>query len=722
MHELLQQLNEPQRQAVTKTEGPIVVIAGAGSGKTRVITYRVAYLIGAKGVSPRNILAVTFTNKAAGEMRARIHRLLGATDLESWISTFHSMCSRILRREAERLGYTRSFAIYDESDQTMVVKQCMRNLNLPERDFRPSAILSRISLAKNNLQSPESFEGTAIDYFAEAVARVYRKYQKLLLENNAMDFDDLLNNTLKVFLEHPDCIDKYRSFFRYVLVDEFQDTNRVQYELVREIAREHRNLCVVGDDDQSIYSWRGANIENLFDLQKDFPEATTVFLEENYRSTQVILDAANAVIRHNDRRKPKKLWTQNERGEKVEWYVAFNERDEARYIVERIVGLKSKDAELSLNDFAVFYRTNAQSRVLEDEFRSSRIPYTVVGSVRFYERKEVKDVLAYLKLAANPSDSVGLKRIINMPPRGIGAATIEKAEKFAADSGILLFDAIGRPSEIPGLRKATCKSLKDFHGYISRLIEEKNDVAAADLLQNVMNDSGYAQMLRQDQTFEAQARLENLDELVSAAAEIGESLGDASLDAFLENVSLQSTIDDWDEMRETVTLMTLHLAKGLEFPVVFMAGMEEGLLPHANTLADKGLEEERRLCYVGLTRARKRVILTSADMRRLRGNVLVHAVSRFIDEIPASLMNSRSTSQGMADHRDEYCQHMPDYENAAFSEGDVVEHTAFGVGKISGVSGSGERMKVAVRFFRDNKQRDLLVKYAGLRKRERGVP
>jgi DNA helicase-2/ATP-dependent DNA helicase PcrA len=718
MRNLLQDLNEPQRRAVTATEGPVVVIAGAGSGKTRVITYRVAYLIGAKHVAPRNILAVTFTNKAAEEMRGRIFRLLGTTKLESWIGTFHATCANLLRREAARLGYKRNFAIYDESDQLSLIKRCMKKLSLPERDYNPHAILSRISLAKNDMTAPKAFESSAVDHFEEQVGRVYRSYQEALRENNAMDFDDLLNNALAVLLEYPDCARKYRGFFKYILVDEFQDTNRVQYGLVRELAREHRNLCVVGDDDQSIYSWRGANIDNLLDFQKDFPEASTVFLEENYRSTQLILDAANAVIENNERRKPKTLWTQKERGEQIIWRPSPNERAEARHVVEHIFQLKHESPELRNGDFAVFYRTNAQSRVLEDELRTEGIPYIIVGGLRFYDRKEIKDALAYLRVISNASDSVSLRRIINTPPRGIGKATLERADRFASKQRVHLLEAIGRAPEIRELRANARESLLTFHKYISQLTKRKDELSAAELIKEVIETSGYDRMLRQDPTFEAQARLENLAELVSAATELAEETGDVSLETFLENVSLRTDIDEWDDARDIVTLMTLHMAKGLEFPVVFITGMEEGLLPHANTLtADKGLEEERRLCYVGITRARKRVILTSADTRHMRGMTTVQVPSRFLDEIPEELVHCVEPPNGGYQHSDEYCQEMPDYEGNEFDVGDVVEHSAFGTGRIDAVSGSGDKLKVAVRFFRDNKQRDLLIKYACLRKR-----
>ncbi len=710
-------LNEQQHRAVTTTEGPVAVIAGAGSGKTRVITYRVAYLIGATRVPPHNILAVTFTNKAAEAMRSRIYRLLGTLELESWIGTFHATCAQLLRREAQRLGYKRNFAIYDESDQLMLVRHCMKKLSLPERDFNPNAILSRISLAKADMLGPEAFMGDTTSLFDEEVARVYRLYQQGLFENNAMDFDDLLNNALRVLRQHPDRLQKYRSWFRYILVDEFQDTNRIQYELVRELAVEHRNVCVVGDDDQSIYSWRGANIGNLLDFEKDFPETKTFFLEQNYRSTQLILDAANAVIENNYRRKPKRLWTANETGERIVWYCASSERAEAQFVVEEIMTLRARYPQLQISDFAVFYRTNAQSRVLEDEFRAAGIPYIIVGTLRFYDRKEIKDILAYLRLIANRADGVSLRRIVNTPPRGIGKVTLEKVDEFASAYGICLLDALGRASDIPNLRPAARDSLQDFYRYISRLSEEKDAVSAHELVKTVIQTSGYLRMLEQDKTFQAQARLENLNELISAAAELEEELGDGSLETFLQDASLQTDIDEWDDERSAVTLMTLHMAKGLEFPAVFMTGMEETLFPHANTLAvEGGLEEERRLCYVGITRAKQRVILISADTRRVRGTTAVHTPSRFIGEIPEEFVNVIGSAQGDAQGYDEYYQEMPDYEGGQFSVGDLVQHAAFGPGKIAAVSGSGKKMKVAVRFFRDNKQRNLAVKHAGLRK------
>jgi len=718
MEHLLNNLNEPQREAVTTTDGPVIVIAGAGSGKTRVITYRVAYLIGARHVAPRNILAVTFTNKAAEEMRGRIYRLLGTTKLESWIGTFHATCAHMLRRDADRLGYKRNFVIYDESDQLSLIKHCMKKLSLPERDYNPHAVLSHISLAKNDMVDPKGFESLATSYFEEQVARVYRLYQEALRENNAMDFDDLLNNALSILLQFPECAEKYRNYFRYILVDEFQDTNRVQYQLVRELAKEHRNLCVVGDDDQSIYSWRGANIENLLDLQKDFPEAKTVFLEENYRSTQLILEAANAVIENNVRRHPKNLWTGAERGEKVLWYVAADEHDEARYIIDQILRLEREDAELRHRDFAVFYRTNAQSRVLEDEFRTARIPYTIVGSLRFYDRKEIKDILAYLRVIANPNDSVSLRRIVNTPPRGIGKATLERSEQFASERRISLFQALAHASEIPSLRAGAQQSLLEFHEYISSLVQNRGAVAASELIKEVIETSGYSQMLEQDPTFEAHTRIENLGELISAAAEFSQASGNTSLEAFLQNASLRTDIDEWDDERDVVTLMTLHMAKGLEFPIVFITGMEDGLFPHVNTMTTpQGLEEERRLCYVGLTRAKKRVILTSADVRHVRGMPTSHDPSPFLAEIPEGLIEKIGIRHGGYLRADEYRQEMPDYEGVQFSVGDMIEHSTFGVGRIDAVSGRGENMKVAVRFFRDDKCRDLIVKYASLKKR-----
>jgi DNA helicase-2/ATP-dependent DNA helicase PcrA len=718
MHELLEYLNEPQRQAVTTTGAPVVVIAGAGSGKTRVITHRVAYLIGAERVAPRNILAVTFTNKASEEMRGRIHKLLGVSELEAWIGTFHATCARLLRREGDRIGYRRDFVIYDESDQRHLVKHCMKRLSLSEREYSPVAILARIGLAKNKMLSPSEFEGSVTDYFDEQVVRVYRLYQDSLRENNAMDFDDLLNNALSVLRDHPDCARRYRSYFRHVLVDEFQDTNRVQYELVRELAGEHRNLCVVGDDDQSIYGWRGANIGNLFDFQRDFPEATTVFLEENYRSTQLILDAANAVIENNRRLKPKRLWTKNEGGERIIWYPAPNEHAEAQYVVEKTLSLMAEHPELRNSDVAVFYRTNAQSRLFEDMLRAADVPYIVVGGLRFYDRKEIRDAVGYLRVIANPADSVSLRRIINTPARGIGKTTLGRAEEFASDRKIQLLEAIGLADEIPGLRADARQSLLSFHEYISNLRLKRDTVSAAHLLEEVIETSGYAQMLRQERTFEAHARLENLGELVSAAVETADRLGDPSLEAFLQTISLRTDIDEWDDCSDAVTLMTLHTAKGLEFPVVFMAGMEEHLFPHANSLGtEEELEEERRLCYVGITRAKNRLIFTSADTRKIRGVTEMQPPSRFLSEIPGELIEGIDSSPYPRQWSDEYSQEIPDYECCQLNVGDLVEHSAFGPGRINTISGSGERLKVAVRFFRDNRQRDLMVKYASLRKK-----
>lgn len=716
MKDLLEDLNEPQREAVTSANGPVAVVAGAGSGKTRVITHRVAYLIGSRHVSPRNILAVTFTNKAADEMRGRIHRLLGTTTLESWIGTFHATCAGILRRDAHLLGYKRNFVIYDESDQLNMIKHCMRRLSLSERDDNPHAILSHISLAKNKMLGPGDYETTAITRFEEKVVRVFSLYNEALRENNAMDFDDLLTNALALLLKFSECAEKYRTFFRYILVDEFQDTNQVQYNLMRELAIEHRNLCVVGDDDQSIYSWRGANIENLFAFQKDFPETTTIFLEENYRSTQLILDAANAVIENNERRNPKKLWTQNKSGEKIIWFPAPDENAEAQYIVEQILTLKYEDPERENRDFAVFYRTNAQSRVLEDAFRRADLPYTIIGGTRFYDRKEIKDIIAYLRVIVNPSDSVSLRRIINTPARGIGKTSIEKVERFARETGMNIFEAVGRAAEIPGLQTGGRKNLGAFHEYMLHLREKAERLTVPELISEIIETSGYERMLKQDSSFEAQSRLENLGELISAAAEFAESATPLA-EGFLENISLKADIDEWDDTRNFVTLMTLHSAKGLEFPVVFIAGMEEDLFPHINTLASqRGLEEERRLCYVGLTRAKERIILTSAYLRRVRGISQIRPPSRFIDEIPDELLSGpRMPEERYLDREFSHVGQGP--ETYAFSVGDTIEHATFGIGKVAAVSGCGEQMKVAVRFFRDNKQRNLVVKYANLRKK-----
>jgi DNA helicase-2/ATP-dependent DNA helicase PcrA len=716
-HNLLENLNESQREAVTTTEGPLVVIAGAGSGKTRVITYRVAYLIGFGHVAPRNILAVTFTNKAAEEMRNRVHRLLGTVTLESRIGTFHATCLYFLRRDAGLLGYKPNFIIYDESDQLSLIKHVMKRLSLSERDYNPHAILSHIGLAKNRMIAPEKFETDAVTYLEEQVARVFRMYNETLLEHNAMDFDDLLNNALALLQRFPECAEKYRRFFRYIMVDEFQDTNRVQYQLVRELAKQHRNLCIVGDDDQSIYSWRGADVENLFEFQKDFPDAKTVFLEENYRSTQLILDAANAIISNNTRRKPKRLWTRKSQGEKIVWYNASDEHAEAAYIVNTISDLKHEHPETKNNSFAVFYRTNAQSRVLEDAFRNAGLPYVVIGSVRFYDRKEVKDILAYLRIIVNPSDGVSLRRIINVPARGIGRTTLERVDAFAAEKRIPLLEAVERSAEMPALRADARRNLEAFSRYMTKLRERKEQVSTPEIIQEVIETSGYAQMLRQEPTFEAQARMENLDELVSAAADF-EGLEEVSLEDFLEGVALKTDIDEWDDARDFVALMTLHSAKGLEFPMVFIAGMEEELFPHLNSLiSERALEEERRLYYVGITRAKERIFLTSAYLRHMRGMVLLHQPSRFISELPEDLLEA--SERATAPYYDsEYVQmEEEEADYVSFHVGDLIEHATFGTGRVAAVSGSGEKMKVAVRFFRDNKQRDLMVKYANLRKK-----
>ncbi len=715
--QILAELNPPQEEAVLHAEGPLLILAGAGSGKTRVITRRIAHLI-AGGVQPRQILAVTFTNKAADEMRSRVEALLGARGLNVWVGTFHSTCLRILRKWAHAIGLRHSFVVYDEEDSLSLIRDCLRELDFSERSLNPRGAAARISRAKNDLLTPGDYTGMAGDFIEEKVARVYPLYQERLRASHALDFDDLLLETVNLFRSSPQTLAYYQDLWRSVLVDEYQDTNRAQYHLVNLLTARHSNLCVVGDDDQSIYKWRGADLNNILDFERDHPGCAVIRLEQNYRSTHRILDAASAVVARNVGRKGKRLWTENGPGEPLTFYQAADEGDEADFVARTIRELMLQEGR-GLDDFAVFYRTNAQSRVLEDALRRDRTPYVIVGGVRFYERKEIKDILAYLRLLANPDDSVALKRVINVPPRGLGVTTVQRLEGFAMAEKISLLEACRRAAEkrlLPPKQVAALEGLCDLLGRLGARVE---GAAVADLATLVIGETGYADDLQAQHTLEADSRLENLRELVTAAKQFTERSDDRSLAAFLDSVALIADIDQLAEGQGAVTLMTLHSAKGLEFPVVFITGMEEGVFPHARAFTDAAeLEEERRLCYVGMTRAKKRLFLSAAVRRQLYGNGNYNLPSRFLDEIPPELVQriepalgplrrqfrefSGEDRGGLSDRPERGGGRAAETTDEPFVDflavGARVRHPDWGVGVIRERIGSGEDLKVVVSF------------------------
>jgi DNA helicase-2/ATP-dependent DNA helicase PcrA len=691
--DLLTDLNPPQRQAVTHPRGPLLILAGAGSGKTRVLAYRVAWLIRDQGVPPAHILAVTFTNKAAAEMRERVDRLVGgAIGRAMWIGTFHHICSRILRRHGDRIGVDRRFVIFDEDDQRSLIRGILKDLGLDERRFPPGVVLGLIDRAKNEAVDHLAYAAQATGFYEEIVARVFRAYQAALRERNALDFDDLLLEVLRLFREAPEVGEEYADRFQHVLVDEYQDTNRAQYLIVRALAARHRNLCVVGDDDQSIYRWRGADVRNILDFERDYPDATIVKLEQNYRSTKTILAAASGVIRHNPHRHEKSLWTANPEGEGVILYEAYDGHDEARMIAEEIKRLRDG---LAYRDMVVLYRTNAQSRLFEEQFLRSGIPYTIVGGVRFYERKEIRDLIAYLRLALNPADGTSLERILNVPRRGIGEVSLERLRAYAAAHGLGVLDALARPEGLALLPRAAQRAAAEFVGVIERLRDRAGRVRAAELIEQAIAETGYQAMLEAEGTDEAYGRLENLRELVTVAQEFEQTTGESSVEAFLQHLALVTDLDTWQPDADRTTLMTLHSAKGLEFAVVFLAGMEEGLFPHARALDEEGgLEEERRLCYVGMTRARQRLYLSYARNRMIFGSATPGIPSRFLDEVPAELIvrGQPSPPPPAAAAWEE------EREVVALSAGDIVRHAAFGEGRVLEVEGEGVRAVVTVQF------------------------
>ena len=639
---LLDALNEPQRQAVMATDGPLLILAGAGSGKTRVLTHRTAYLIEECGVNPYNIMAITFTNKAAGEMRERIDQMVGYGSESIWVSTFHSTCVRILRRYIDRLGYDTNFTIYDADDQKALMKDICKRLEIDTKMYKEKMFLSAISSAKDELIDPIEFETRAAgDYVKRKQAQVYREYQQALKQNNALDFDDLIMKTVELFKLDKEVLASYQDRFRYIMVDEYQDTNTAQFELIRLLALKYQNLCVVGDDDQSIYKFRGANIYNILNFEHHFPDATVIKLEQNYRSTQNILDAANAVIANNQGRKEKRLWTDNGAGDKITFEQLDTAAEEADFVA-RDIARRVRKGEYQYKDCAILYRTNAQSRLFEERFITANIPYKIFGGVNFYARKEVKDLLAYLKTIDNGQDDLAVRRIINIPKRGIGAASINKVALYAQEQEISFYDALCVAEQVPGLGKAAAK-IRPFVLFIQSMKAKAKLLSVADLLQEVIETTGYVRELEAEGTDEAEARIENIDELISKAVDYAEVEEAPTLNGFLENVALVADIDSFDENSDYVVLMTLHSAKGLEFPNVYLAGLEDGLFPSYMSITSDNsqaeIEEERRLAYVGITRAKKNLTITSARVRMVRGQTQYGKVSRFVREIPPELLS-----------------------------------------------------------------------------------
>jgi len=755
-------LNKMQQIAVETTEGPLLILAGAGSGKTTVLVNRIAHMIENQYVHPYNILAITFTNKAAKEMKTRISaKLEGGDDI--WASTFHSLCVRILRRDCDRLGFERSFVIYDTQDTKTLLKECIKELNIDDKIFTPNVLYGEISRAKDDMLEPKRFSDLyASDFRMSKIAAVYSLYQSKLKANNAMDFDDLICNTIRLFEENEDVLSYYQNRFKYIMVDEYQDTNNAQYRLIYLLAKKHRNLCVVGDDDQSIYKFRGANIRNILDFEDQFPDAKVIKLEQNYRSTKNILDAANAVIANNKKRKGKDLWTDGDTGDEINIYNGDDERDEAQFVAKEIDRMVSEQ-NYSFKDFAILYRTNAQSRVMEDTLLRYGLPYRVLAGLRFYDRKEIKDAIAYLRVVINPNDSVSLKRIINEPKRGIGDTSINKAETIAQREGKGMFDIISEAEKYADISRGAAK-FSVFTDMIRSLQARKDELSVADFVETVLNESGYKAALIAENSIEARTRLENLDELLSAVQEFEKTEHEMpGLEGFLEEISLVSDIDNYDEDQPTVTLMTIHAAKGLEFPVVYIIGAEEGLFPSMRSmLEEEELEEERRLCYVAITRAKQKLYITCAASRMLFGQTKYSPASRFISEIPSELtqrFEGRKARERRQINASRNTDFIPDYSVDGFSSkpssgysskpsapaapgfggvskaalfksfdvrandkaetdfaaGDVVEHKKFGRGTVLNVIPLGNDKKIEIAFDSGEKK-NLMALFANLKK------
>jgi DNA helicase-2/ATP-dependent DNA helicase PcrA len=746
---LLNGLNPEQQSAVKATDGPLLLMAGAGSGKTRVLTHRIGYLIVEKRVNPYNILAITFTNKAAREMKERIRKMMGGVAEEIWISTFHSMCVRILRRDIDRIGFNRNFTILDSTDQQSVIKGILKDKNIDPKKFDPRAILGTISSAKNELIEPEEYAKSAGsgDYFGKIASDVYTEYQKRLRKNQALDFDDLIMKTTLLFSRVPDVLEYYQRKFQYIHVDEYQDTNKAQYLLVKLLADRFKNLCVVGDSDQSIYRWRGADIANILSFEKDYPNTTVILLEQNYRSTQRILLAANKVIANNMNRKVKNLWTRNQEGNKLVYYRADSEQGEAQFVAGKIKEL-TREGKYKQADIAILYRTNAQSRVMEEVLLKSNINYAIIGGTKFYDRKEIKDMLAYLRLISNPDDDISLRRIINVPKRGIGASSIDKIADFAAMHDLSLYQALDS-IELLGLSPKTTKATREFGDLIRNYTQMQEFLSVTELVEALLEKTGYSEMLKAEKSLEAQSRLENLEELLSVTKNFEGTNEDKSLVAFLTDLALVADIDSMDddeEKADTVVLMTLHSAKGLEFPVVFLIGLEEGVFPHSRSLMEEAeMEEERRLAYVGITRAEQSLFLTNAQMRTLYGRTNMNLASRFISEIPEDLLETVETeirvntpfgsnwrSNGPSGFQTSGSFGKPTTprkpvmrpvaassggEEIGWKVGDKAEHGKWGIGTVVSVKGQGEGTELDIAFPSPIGIKRLLAKFAPISKK-----
>ncbi len=756
MNDIIDVLNDKQKEAVLSTEGPCLVIAGAGSGKTKVLTHKIAYLMQEKNVKPWSILAITFTNKAANEMKERVENLIGDVAKDMWIGTFHSICVRILRRYIDRIGFTSSFIIFDSSDQRTLVKQCLKQLNVDDKMLNDRAVLSEISNAKNEMLEPDAYKlRTNNEIRKETIAKIYELYQKRLRENNAIDFDDIINYTIRILSENPDVLEYYSNKFEYVLVDEYQDTNKAQFTLVSILAARHGNITVVGDNDQGIYSFRGADITNILNFEKDFPGTKIIKLEQNYRCTQNILDAANAVIKNNETKYEKKLWTENGKGGMITVFRGNDEYDEANFVVENINRLRREEY-MTYNDFAVLYRMNSQSRSIEDILRRENVPYKIIGGLKFYERKEIKDTIAYLRLIQNPSDNLSLTRIINEPKRGIGKTSLDNVQQIAVQSETSMYDVIKRADEF-GLNRVFVNS-REFVSQIEELRAKKDNIKISDLIKETLNKTGYTKALEDEDTTEAETRLENIEEFLTVAMEFEEQMAENSLEEFLEGITLSSDLDNADNQEDSVTLMTLHSAKGLEFPVVFLVGMEEGIFPGYKSIGEpKELEEERRLCYVGITRAKQNLFISCARQRTIFGSTSCNQVSRFVKEIPKELMDGFDENfedkpqKTYEDYQYEWKygnSHVTSYtsdevksskpamqysfrtaesflnnltkkpasasvEISIYKAGQRVYHKKFGEGKINYVEAEGDDAKVDITFDKIGHKR-LMAKYAGL--------
>ncbi|MCO8149129.1 DNA helicase PcrA [Bacillus subtilis] len=733
-NQLLSGLNPVQQEAVKTTDGPLLLMAGAGSGKTRVLTHRIAYLMAEKHVAPWNILAITFTNKAAREMKERVESILGPGADDIWISTFHSMCVRILRRDIDRIGINRNFSILDTADQLSVIKRILKERNLDPKKFDPRSILGTISSAKNELTEPEEFSKVAGGYYDQVVSDVYADYQKKLLKNQSLDFDDLIMTTIKLFDRVPEVLEFYQRKFQYIHVDEYQDTNRAQYMLVKQLAERFQNLCVVGDSDQSIYRWRGADITNILSFEKDYPNASVILLEQNYRSTKRILRAANEVIKNNSNRKPKNLWTENDEGIKISYYRGDNEFGEGQFVAGKIHQLHST-GKRKLSDIAILYRTNAQSRVIEETLLKAGLNYNIVGGTKFYDRKEIKDILAYLRLVSNPDDDISFTRIVNVPKRGVGATSLEKIASYAAINGLSFFQAIQQVDFI-GVSAKAANALDSFRQMIENLTNMQDYLSITELTEEILDKTEYREMLKAEKSIEAQSRLENIDEFLSVTKNFEQKSEDKTLVAFLTDLALIADIDQLDQKEEesggkdAITLMTLHAAKGLEFPVVFLMGLEEGVFPHSRSLMEEAeMEEERRLAYVGITRAEQELYLTNAKMRTLFGRTNMNPESRFIAEIPDDLLENlnekketRATSARKMQPRRGPVSRPVSYASKTggdtlnWAVGDKAGHKKWGTGTVVSVKGEGEGTELDIAFPSPVGVKRLLAAFAPIEK------